>query len=240
VPTVDLILPCYNPQEYWVSEILSSVKEIKKRLPDLQLNIILVNDGSTVVLDPAQIEKLRTQLPQFTFIDNAVNKGKGHALRVGIAQSKQTICMFTDVDFPYTPDSFITVYQALTAEDCEVAVGIRDNSYYASTPFARKVISKTFKQMLKTFFRLQVSDTQCGLKGFNLKGKELFLGTTIDRYLFDLEFIQLASRKFPKQIKGVPVILKEGIVFSKLNSKILLQEGLSFLRIFFTSIFKKK
>jgi len=240
VPSIDLILPCYNPQENWEQLILSSLKEINQLSPDLQIHVILVNDGSTPPLNPDCIQTLRDQIPHFTFIDNTINRGKGYVLRDGVAQSEDQICMFTDVDFPYTLDSFIDVYESLLADDCAVAVGIRNTSYYSQTPLARKIISKVFKKLIKTFFRLKVSDTQCGLKGFNAEGRKLFLQTTIDRYLFDLEFIQLASRKFPKQIKGVTVELKEGIVFSKINTKILLQEGGSFMKIFLGSIFRKK
>lgn len=233
MPDLDLILPCYNPLGNWEEEILESLKAIDQLSPGIQINIILVNDGSSPTLSPEKIERLTNQIAHFTFIDSQPNKGKGHALRVGIQQSQHQICMFTDIDFPYTAESFYSLYKALLEENCEVAVGIRDNSYYAQTPFSRKLVSKLFKTLLKTFFRLKIADTQCGLKGFKQTGKSLFLQTTINRYLFDLEFIKLASRKVPKQIRGIPVELKEGVVFSKLNTRILLQEGWSFLRIFF-------
>lgn len=239
MPDLDLILPCYNPQGNWEAEILHALKAIDQQLPEIQINLILVNDGSSPALSTDKIDTLRNQIPHFTFIEGQINKGKGHALRLGMQQSQQPICLFTDVDFPYTAESFCKVYQALASGDCEVAVGVRDNSYYTQTPFSRKVISKLFKTLLKTFFRLKIADTQCGLKGFKQTGKALFLQTTINRYLFDLEFIQLASRKVPKQIRGIPVELKEDVVFSKMNTRIILQEGWSFIRIFLKGIFKK-
>ncbi len=235
---IDLILPCYNPQENWTSKIVSSLKEIERLSTDLRIHLILVNDGSSPLLDPSKINSLKEQIPRFTYIDNPTNKGKGHALRTGFAQSKNEICIFTDIDFPFTAQSFVNVYNTLTTEDCELAVGVRDYNYYSKIPFGRKVISKLLKQLIKLFFALKLSDTQCGLKGFKPLGKELFLQTTINRYLFDLELIQAASRKIPNQIIGVPIILKEGIVFSKINSKIIVQESFNFLRIFFKSLLK--
>lgn len=234
----DLILPCYNPLENWDDKILASLEEIEQLAEGINIHLILVNDGSTVELAPDKIKRLSNKIARFTFLTNPTNKGKGNALRLGVKQSNNPLCMFTDIDFPYTPESFVKMYHALRTADCGIAVGIREDSYYSKTPYTRKVISKLLKKLIKSFFRLKVADTQCGLKGFNSKGKELFLETTIDRYLFDLEFIQLASKKLPSEIKGIPVELKDDVVFSKINSKIILQEGGSFLKIFFSGIFK--
>ncbi|MBK7037383.1 MAG: hypothetical protein IPH42_13850 [Bacteroidetes bacterium] len=83
--------------------------------------------------------------------------------------------------------------------------------------------------------RLKISDTQCGLKGFNKKGKDIFLKTTINRYLFDLEFIFLVSRQKEVSMVPVEIELKENIQFSSMRTGILLSEGFNFLKIFFKS-----
>ncbi len=80
---------------------------------------------------------------------------------------------------------------------------------------------------------MPVSDTQCGLKGFNTNGKEIFLKTTIDRYLFDFEFIFQCSRKKSILLKTVPVQLKDNVVFSNMKLKILMQESLNLIRVLF-------
>ena len=70
----------------------------------------------------------------------------------------------------------------------------------------------------------------------NQKGKDIFLQTSIDRYLFDLEFIFLSARN-KLNIKTVEVELRPEIVLSKMNWKILLQEFGNFLKIFAKSVF---
>jgi hypothetical protein len=92
--------------------------------------------------------------------------------------------------------------------------------------------------LIRFFIQIPTDDTQCGLKGFNIKGKEVFLSTSIDRYLFDLEFIFLAAKK-KLTIQKVPVQLKKGIVLSKSNFGILSTELFNFLKIFLRSIFSK-
>ena len=70
--------------------------------------------------------------------------------------------------------------------------------------------------------RIPTDDTQCGLKGFNQVGREVFLSTTIQRYLFDLEFIFLAAQK-NLRIATEEVQLRPDVILSKMNWKKLYQ-----------------
>ena len=117
----------------------------------------------------------------------------------------------------------------------DVAAGRRASTYYEKVPTVRVWISKCLKWMIKNLLRIPITDTQCGLKGFNQKGKAIFLSTEIDRYLFDLEFIFLTAQQKDIQLTPVDVTLKPNIIFSTMNFKILWQEGRSFLKILLKS-----
>jgi hypothetical protein len=84
--------------------------------------------------------------------------------------------------------------------------------------------------MIRTIIRLQITDTQCGLKGLQRDAKDLLLSGTIDRYLFDLEFIYKAERKGLK-LKAIPITLREGVQFSKVKWTIISGEFKNFLKI---------
>jgi hypothetical protein len=116
---------------------------------------------------------------------------------------------------------------------------VRDAQYYLHVPPIRRFISKFLRWMLRTFLRIKISDTQCGLKGFNAVGRQLFLQTRINRFLFDLEFIYLASTTQDLQLAPVPVQLKPGIEFSKARLGILLRESLNFVSIFARGILNR-
>jgi glycosyltransferase involved in cell wall biosynthesis len=228
---LDLVLPCFNPIVHWETNLLKSVARIQELLPDTELYVYLVNDGSTKAVDPEKIAKLQSGLSQFQYVSYPENHGKGYALRTGMAETKNDLCIYTDIDFPYTEDSFVAIYRALTGnKPCDIAVGVRDENYYATVPPARVKISKTLRFFAKKLLTLPVDDTQAGLKGFNRKGREIFLQTQINRYLFDLEFIRKAARQKTVSIKPVKVQLKPGIVFSVMNPKILLTESWNLLR----------
>ncbi|MEO0473264.1 MAG: glycosyltransferase family 2 protein [Bacteroidota bacterium] len=237
--TLDIVLPCYNPVEDWTEQIVLSVQHIQADLPEVSLHIILVNDGSSQGVSEEDINWLERKLDRFTYINQIVNQGKGAALRAGVKSSQSDLCIFTDIDFPYTKDSFLKIYRALSEQKTDVAIGIKDDSYYQQLPSFRVKVSKFLRFLARSFLGISITDTQCGLKGFNRAGKKHFLATTISRYLADLEFIFLVDRDKSLHMKAYTIHLREGVVFSKVNLKILFREGLNFLRVLFFSLFKR-
>ena len=232
--SLDIILPCYNPPQNWAENVIQVFSEIQSRLKEVNINLIIVNDGSST-MDWNEIEKIKNTISQFVNISYEINKGKGYALREGIKTSNADICIYTDIDFPYTTNSFIKIWEVLKNNNTDIAIGVKDKNYYSHVPPGRKFISKILRAGTKNILRLKISDTQCGLKGFNKKGKNIFLKTTIDRYLFDLEFIFMVSRQKEVSMLPVEIELKENIQFSSMRTGILLSEGFNFMKIFFKS-----
>lgn len=207
-------------------------KRIQLQFPSAEL--IVVNDGSTKNFTEG--EEVLLAASGIRHVTYTENKGKGYALRQGVETAKGEYIIYTDIDFPYTHQSFLKVYEALKAGN-DVVIGIRGEEYYTHLPKSRVYISKFLRSLIRFFLRIPTDDTQCGLKGFNQKGKEVFLETTINRYLFDLEFVFLSAREKLK-MKTVEVELRPEVVLSKMNWKILLQEFGNFLKIFVRSVSK--
>lgn len=233
-PKLSIILPCYNAPANWHIHALQCFIDLKQLL-DVPMEMLIVNDGSTNGFSQQALRQFYTDYPEIQIGSYSPNQGKGFALREGVKKCNGELIIYTDVDFPYTEQSFYDVYQALL-NGADVAVGVRDESYYSHLPKERTRISKLLRWFIKKFLRIPTDDTQCGLKGFNQKGKRVFLTTTIDRYLFDLEFIFLAARS-KLNIKTVQVQLRPEVQLSKMNWKILTEEFGNFLKIFVKSIF---
>lgn len=232
--SVDIVLPCYNPNENWPSELLMANDFINQAY---SANYIIVNDGSVSGTILTQIDFLKQKGMSLDFLSYETNKGKGFALRKGMEVSKADYVIYTDIDFPFTNQSLLTLLNKLTANEADVAVGYRDESYYDKKMSGfRKILSKAFRFFVKQILKMPVTDTQCGLKGFNKKGKDKFLRTTIDRYLFDFEFIYTACKDQSLSILPVQVQLKENVQFSRMKLKIIIQELVNLTRILF---FKK-
>lgn len=228
-----ILLPCYNPPEGWEKQVVVSMDIISKALkPQIEnLHLVIVNDGSVSNCTTEQQEYVSSNVLNCEFVNYEQNRGKGYALRQGVKEIKTNFTVYTDIDFPYQEESLVAIANKLLS-GAAVALGHRGKDYYSKTPWFRKVVSKTLRWVLKTFLRLPTDDSQCGLKGYNQVGAAVFLSTKIDRFLFDLEFIKLAARKKLK-IEKVNVELKPNVVFSKVNTRILLREFGNFLRVLF-------
>ncbi len=230
---LDIVLPCYNPTEDWHIAVVEQFKRLKPHIPDdITIQLFIVNDGSVKNWNEDKLNYIRHHIPDAHLVSYAINRGKGYALRYGVAQCNGDYIIYTDIDFPYTTASMSSVFHALKL-GADIVAGNRAKDYYDQMPKTRIYISKFLKRIIKLLLGLRFTDTQCGLKGFNQQGKSLFLSTTINRYLFDLEFIFQASKR--KDIKMIPVAveLRNDIVFSRMNLKILISESLNFIKILF-------
>lgn len=224
------MLPCYNPPTGWDQIVIDEVKYIGHLFRDQDIEVIIVNDGSETDEQQA-FKRCQKALPNYILIENKINKGKGHAVRTGVSKATGDIIIYTDIDFPYTRLSTIKIITSLIESDIDVALGQRDQAYYKSIPLQRRLISKFLQSIIKASLSLKTSDTQGGLKGLNQKGKDLFLQTSINRYLFDLEFIKMISNQATLNIGLVNVSAKEDIKMKRMGLRQLWRSTQDFLSL---------
>lgn len=233
--SLDIVLPCYNPHENWHFELLRFHAEAKERY---DLTYFLVDDGSENTELKNSIPLLEKEGVRLNFISYSINYGKGYALREGVRATKSKFVLYTDVDFPFTNESTLKLAEVLTSGKFDVVAGRREAEYYLNKMSGfRKYLSKCFRWVLRRLLRMQITDTQCGLKGFNALGKEEFLKTRVNRYLFDFEFIYRASRRKGLKLCPVNVELKPNVVFRKMPLSILVQEFANLFRVLFFTKF---
>lgn len=223
-----VIVPCYNPPAGWERALADHFLEFSRGVGEraAELKLIVVNDGDSANTTPANFESLKTMLPSVSVVHYSQNRGKGYALRQGVGSTEADMYLVTDADFPYTIDSMVRVTDTLLQKG-GIAAGNRDTAYYERVPVLRKWLSQFLRWLLRNVLRQPIDDSQCGLKGFDNAGKSVFLQTTIDRFLFDLEFLMLANGKV--SVTPVRVELRDSVVFSAVSWKILATEGRNFL-----------
>ena len=224
---IDLVLPVYNPQKGWAQQCVAHYHAFRE-ICGRPVQLIVVDDGSD---ESEELNQIITDIAGIKLVRNHTNKGKGHALRLGMKESSAPMVLFTDADFPYDMDSMLKVVKTLD-EGAEVALGHRKSEYYASVPWFRKGMSELFRFVLKALLNFPITDTQCGLKGMNASGRAVFLNTRIDRFLVDMEFIKLAVRA-NCQIEAVVVQLRANVEFSKMGLGVILRELINFIRVVF-------
>ncbi len=226
----DIVLPAYNPHVGWDVKVVENMKILNNNFPDINFSLYIVNDGATRGYEKENKGRILLDYPDTQFIEYAVNRGKGCALRYAIERTKSEYVIYTDYDFPYTLNSMkITINSLISGAD--VVVAVRNLDYQHNLPPIRKYLSFSSHLLNRYFLRLKIKDTQGGLKGFNSNGKEIFLRTKINSFLFDTEFIYKATRNNQIKIAVVDAMIKPGLKVSKMGMKVLTKEFFNLFRI---------
>ena len=123
-----LIIPAYNPTGDWAQLFLNRYVEFSESI-DCKLNVLLVDDGSSLDLSTG-ISFLNEKIgSSFKCISYPKNKGKGGALKAGANGHNSDWYMFTDIDFPYDVKSMRDVFETIKANNGIVS-GFREEKYY--------------------------------------------------------------------------------------------------------------
>ena len=199
-------------------------------LNGIDVQWILVDDGSKMRPNSTEIERLKTAVENFEFIQLNKNFGKGYAVRMGMHIANAEKFVYTDIDFPYQDQEIQRIYCALQ-KGADLVMAKRSEQYYTKVSKSRTWISKRFKAVIRMLFNIPTTDTQAGLKGLSLKGRDLLLQTKINRYLFDLELVKSCAKQQLKIVE-LPVSLKEGVALSDVSYRVLFTELLNLFRIF--------
>ncbi|HEV3311153.1 MAG TPA: glycosyltransferase [Chloroflexota bacterium] len=186
---VSVIVPAYRER----GRIASSLELLMSEMSGLgaPFEVILVSDGNT---DGTQVEAGTVEGP-ITVIHYPENRGKGYAIRRGLAESRGSRVVFIDADMELHPRGIARLLALLDA-GADVAIGSkRHPESRVHYPWPRRVQSGVYQRLVRRLFGLNVTDTQTGIKAF--RGslvREVAPSLTNDGFAFDLELlVQLAS-----------------------------------------------
>lgn len=226
---IDIVCPCYNPPEGFIDDLDRMVEAMRAIYPERRMRLIVANDGSSRGFGPQeQAELLRTVAD--TEIADLPHRGKGAAIRAGIALSTAPVTIYTDIDMPYTAESMRSVIDNVIA-GYDVVIAVRNRSYHSRLSPLRKLMSYGSKALNRIFLNIPYTDTQGGLKGLSPKARETMLKTRIDDFLFDTEFVVLSARDKSMKITEIETTLRDGVVMSSMSGRVLLRELKNFFRI---------
>lgn len=219
---IDIVLPAYNPHINWEKGVAVNFHDLCAMFPKYKFSLYIATDGSVRGFEPDVVSFLKDEVKDVKIVDHAVNMGKGFALRSAVKQCAGDWVIYIDYDFPYTFESISKVVAALR-DGADVVIAARADSYQKNLPFVRKMLSYASHAVNRFVFRLPFKDTQGGMKGFNRRGRELFLQTTINTFLFDTQFIYKAV-KSGADVRVVDAEIKNGLKVSVMGLKVLFKE----------------
>jgi dolichyl-phosphate beta-glucosyltransferase len=189
-PELTLVVPAYNEARRIGAGLESALRYLERR--GATYEILVVDDGSrdeTVAVASAYPGVQVLRLPR--------NRGKGAAVRTGLAASRGAEVLISDADFSTPIEELEKLEGRLTG--AELVIGSRataDAEIRERQPFYRELMGKTFNLFIRTFGVRGLRDTQCGFK--LLQGEAarvLAQELVIDGFAYDVELIWLAQRR---------------------------------------------
>jgi glycosyltransferase involved in cell wall biosynthesis len=229
----DLIVPCFNPAPGWEKTFAHHLHKLKIEISQtnfLQFQVFLINDGSFKNFHSKEIKFVKKTGIPIRVIENGKNYGKGYSLRKGIELANSPYIVYTDLDFPFGTESIVEILMNLE-KGYDIVLGARSSLYYRQATLGRRFMSKSLMLANRHLLHLPFEDTQAGIKGFNQTGRNIFLSTTINRFLFDLEFVKIAC-SFPDiRIQSIRVANNESLMLSSFGFRTILIELINFIRI---------
>jgi O-antigen/teichoic acid export membrane protein len=202
-----VVVPYYNPGKLLVPTIerLLSVLDAS----GATYEVIAVSDGSTDGSD-RELDEALSGRPQLTNVVLAQNQGKGAALRVGLAMGHGRYLGFIDADGDLDPillDSFQTMVRLYSPD---IILGSKRHPLSeVEYPFLRRVYSWGYQQVVRLGFRLNIRDTQTGIKLIRRDVLSAVLPRMVEkRFAFDLELFVIARRLGYKRFLEAPIRLR--------------------------------
>jgi len=200
------VLPTYNPGPILESTWLS-LKQFLDRSQD-NWEVLFVCDGCTDGSPSRLAEWTRAYAEQVRVVSYASNRGKGYAVRFGLATARGQWRLFTDVDLAYGFEDIGGVARTLR-QGAGVVIGSRRHpsskmlipTRLSGYVYRRHVQSEVFSALVRLLLPLKQLDTQAGLKGLSAETAGTLLPYLhCDGFGFDCELLTAAA------YLGIPVV----------------------------------
>lgn len=214
VVDVSLVVPFYNVGAERLSAHLSEI--VSTLLASgVSFEVIPVSDGCTddseqalAGLTACQPVMAAETIRPIVF---ASNRGKGEALRAGLAHGRGRYLGFIDGDGDIPSTSLAPFVTATTDRLPEVIIGSkRHPDSRVHYPPLRRIYSLAYQLLTGALFGLRVRDTQVGAKFFRRDVVAEVLPRLVERrYTLDLEFLAVAHRLGFQDVVEMPVTIRD-------------------------------
>ncbi len=150
VLNVSVICPFFNE-----APILEhSIVTLLARLRNLHVSseLIVVDDGST---DGGRtiVERLSEHHSELRLVSYTINRGRGYALRQGIARARGEVIITTEIDLSWGDDVVERLYEAMASQpdtDIVVASPHLPGGGYRNVPWKRVFLSRLGNRIIRT------------------------------------------------------------------------------------------
>ena len=202
---LSVIIPVYK-QEKTIQQDIKNIEQILDQIR-YDYELIVVVDGISVDKSFQVIKKLKLKNLKVFGYQN--NKGKGYAIRYGMAKTQGDYISFIDSGMEIDPNGISMILEHMEWYNADIIVGSkRHPASKVNYPLDRKIISFGGHLISKYLLGLNIHDTQAGLKIFKRKVLEKVLPRLLlKNYAFDLEMLSVSNHLGFSNIYESPIKL---------------------------------
>lgn len=200
-PRLSVVVPAYHNGTSIVANVGRLVDALN--VTGLAWEVIVVVDGDTETYQAAV--PLRSEAVKVVGYES--NRGKGFALRWGIAAARGELVTFIDSDMEIGPEEIGRMAQLLDLYDADLVIGSKRHPLSrVHYPRLRRFQSLCYQLLVRLLFRVRVRDTQTGLKMMRREVAMRVLDVAlVKRFAFDLELLAVAWHFGYRRILEAPV-----------------------------------
>jgi glycosyltransferase involved in cell wall biosynthesis len=206
-PQLTVVVPVYNGGDEIVANVETIRRVVAEGLPGEEIEVVVVSDGS---IDGSGERLLETRSDRsIRVIHYDRNLGKGYAVKAGALAAHGDWVALVDADLDLDPAAIPRFLAVARQERLDFAIGSkRHPESVVSYPRSRRIASWGYQQLNRFLFRLDVRDTQVGLKVFSRRVvDDVFPLLLVKRFAFDLELLAVAKALGYGRIRELPVRL---------------------------------
>jgi O-antigen/teichoic acid export membrane protein len=228
-PTLDVsvVLPCHNAG----SGLRSILASLSGLTDEYSCEIIVVSDGST----DDTVRVAREFPPDLVrVLEYPRRSGKGHALRVGLAETRGRYVAFMDADGDIAPDAIRPFLVLMELYEPDIVLGSKRHPLSeVEYPPLRRAMSWGYHKLTRLLFRVKVRDTQTGMKLIRRDVLAAVLPRMLEkRYAFDLELLVVARVMGFTRVFEAPIKLDYRFA-SHVDPQAVVRIGLDTAAVFF-------
>jgi len=177
---------------------------------------------------------LKCQASNIHIVGYSENQGKGYALRFGAGMCTGELVTFIDADGELDPEEISRMAQLQALYDADIVVGSKRHPLSkVSYPLMRRFQSLCYQLLVRCLFRVNVRDTQTGIKLLRRKVAVAVLPLLlVKRFAFDVELLVVARQMGFRRVIEAPVTLDYKFS-STTNLKAVLRVLIDTLAIFY-------
>lgn len=199
---LSVIVPAYK-QEKTIRKDLLRIKGVLEQIR-YDYEIVCVVDGKE---DRTFQNAKKVAGRRVKVVGYQENKGKGYAVRFGMARSRGDLVAFIDAGMDIDPNGISMVLEHMEWYEADIIVGSkRHPASQVEYPFLRRIYSLGYQILVRLLFNLKIRDTQAGLKIFRRKVLEKVLPRLlVKKFAFDVELLAVAHRLGFRRIYEAPI-----------------------------------